>query len=144
MQKRKFDPNEPYSVSLSFGPHIVHGHAEESAFGQVMQNMLLREISKTCKESFDAMAATPVGIQPTFECEENDASSILRCVEQWHKLIADQPPVREFEPCSIPDWMRPSLRSQGMTDDQIDKIIITGIEPSVVDMPGVVLRTVSA
>lgn len=144
MQKRKFDPSEPYSVSLSFGPHIVHGHAEESAFGQVMQNMLLREISKTCKESFDAMAATPVGIQPTFECAENEAGSILRFIEQWREMAAGQPPVKEFEPCSVPDWMRPSLRSHGMTDDQIDKIIITGIEPSLVDMPGVVLRTVSA
>lgn len=144
MQKRKFDPNEPYSVSLSFGPHIVHGHAQDSAFGQVMQNMLLREINKSCEAMFKTLADVPVAAAPTFDCAEVEASNILAAVQRWHEMIANEPLVKEFEPCFVPDWMRPGLRAKGMTDEQIDKIIITGIEPSFEDRPGIVFKTVSA
>ncbi|UAW53017.1 hypothetical protein pEaSNUABM23_00235 [Erwinia phage pEa_SNUABM_23] len=144
MQKQKFNPSEPYSVSLHFGPHIVHGHAQESAFGQVMQNMLLREINKSCEAMFKTMTDVPVAASPTFDCAEVEASNILAAVQRWHEVIANEPPAKEFEPCSVPDWMRPGLRAKGLTDEQIDKIIITGIEPSFEDRPGLVLRTVSS
>ncbi|QZE58111.1 hypothetical protein MPK70_gp235 [Erwinia phage pEa_SNUABM_33] len=143
MQKQKFNP-AINSVSLHFGPHIVHGHAEESAFGKVMQNMLLREINKTCGEMFEKMAGTPAAAPTSFDFSEVKASSILGSVQRWREMIARQEPVKEFEPCSVPDWMRPGLRAKGMTDEQIDKIIITAVEPSFEDVPGIVLRTVSS
>ena len=143
MQKQKFNP-AINSVSLHFGPHIVHGHAEESVFGQVMQNMLLREINKTCCEMFEMMKGTPAAAPTSFESAEVEASSILASVQRWREMIARHEPVKEFEPCSVPDWMRPGLRAKGMTDEQIDKIIITAVEPSFEDRPGIVLRTVSS
>ncbi len=153
MQKQKFNPNEPYSVSLHFGPHIVHGQAEESAFGKIMQTMLLREITKKSEESFAALARTPAGVQHTFEEVEHGVSSILSSVQRWHEMLQKYESEQEFEPCSVPDWMRPGLRNQGMSDDQIDKIIIIGVEPAIPGLPdvqpsldvvpGIVLRTVT-
>lgn len=141
MQKQKFNP-EVHSVSLSFGQHIVHGHAQDSAFGDVMQTLLMREIKRSTKEAletFSGIATAP----PTFECSTTDASSIMAALKQWQAEIESHEPAKEFEPCSIPDWMRPSLLAKGMTDAEIDSILITGVEPSWEDRPGVVFRTVT-
>ncbi|AWY08500.1 hypothetical protein HOT49_gp238 [Erwinia phage vB_EamM_Alexandra] len=141
MQKQKFNP-ETHSVSLHFGQHIVHGHAQESVFGDVMQTLLMREIERSTKEAmeqFSGIATAP----PTIECETKDTSSILNALKQWQEIINSQEPQKEFEPCSVPDWMRPSLKAKGMTEEEIDKILITGIEPSWEDRPGVVFRTVT-
>lgn len=139
MQKQKFNP-ETHSVSLHFGQHIVHGHAQESAFGDIMQTLLLREISRTTKEVMEqGIEVAP----PAIECKTTDASSILSALKQWQEIINAQEPQKEFEPCSIPDWMRPGLKEKGMTEEEIDKILITGIEPSWGDSPGVIFKTVT-
>lgn len=138
--KKKFNP-DTHSVSLHFGPHIVHGHAQDTAFGEVMQSMLLREISRSTYESFSGLAVAEPA--PTFEIKEQDGSSIIRAIEQWQQMLAADPEPEEFTPCSIPDWMRPSLRESGMTDAQIDSILITGVEPNLGDAPGVTFRTVT-
>lgn len=141
MQKQKFNP-ETHSVSLSFGEHIVHGHAQDSAFGDVMQTLLMREIKRSAKEAFEG-ASGGVVAEPTITFESSDGSAILASLQQWQALIESQKPEPEFEPCSIPDWMRPSLLAKGMTDAEIDSILITGVEPFLEESPGVVFRTVT-
>lgn len=133
---------QPYSVSLSFGPHIVHGQEQPSAFNEVFQRTLLNKlqegVSSMVEDNLDLKATAP-----SLSFETVDSSSILETIRQWHKLIHEPKPA-PFEPCFIPDWMRPSLHDKGMTDDQIDKILITGIEPNRDNgVPGIVFTTVT-
>lgn len=141
MQKQKFNP-AINSVSLHYGPLVVHGHAQDSALNNVVHRTLLNELNRTCEDMFDKMACVPAAA-PTFECEVTDGNTILESLKQWQTFINSQEPVQEFEPCSIPDWMRPGLKEKGMTDAEIDSILITGIEPSWDETPGVVFRTVT-
>ncbi len=139
MQKQKFNP-EAHSISLSFGQHIVHGYPQDSAFGDVMHNMLLREINKASDQMFAELTSTPTA---QFESEDVDFDSVRALVNRWSKVIADETFETKFRPCSIPDWMRPTLHNKGMTDAEIDSILIIGIEPSIGLGPGLVLKTVT-
>lgn len=92
---------------------------KSSVFDNIMTQRIIRKVG-------DDIAAV-VG-RPTLVVEENtSAESIRAFYERWRNMLDEHVEKHSPEPMAIPDWLRPAMRSNGLTDDQIDRMVITSM-----------------
>lgn len=92
---------------------------KSSVFDNIMTQRIIRKVG-------DDVAAV-VG-RPTLEVKENTSVESIRAFyERWRNMLNEHIEQHSPEPMEIPDWLRPAMRSNGLTDDQIDRMVITSM-----------------
>lgn len=92
--------------------------------GSVFDNIMTQRIVHSVGEDIKAVVGTP----PVITVEEStSAESIRAFYQRWRNMLDEHVEKHSPEPMAIPDWLRPAMRSKGMTDDQIDRMVITSM-----------------
>lgn len=92
--------------------------------GSVFDNIMTQRIVHNVGEDIKAVVGTP----PVITVEESTSVESIRAFYQrWRNMLDEHVEKHSPEPMAIPDWLRPAMRSKGMTDDQIDRMVITSM-----------------
>lgn len=92
--------------------------------GSVFDNIMTQRIVHSVGEDIKAVVGTP----PVITVEESTSVESIRAFYQrWRNMLDEHVEKHSPEPMAIPDWLRPAMRSKGMTDDQIDRMVITSM-----------------
>lgn len=94
--------------------------AKDSVFDNIMTQRIIRSVGEDIK----AVVGTP----PVITVEESTSDESIRAFyRRWRNMLDEHIEKHSPEPMAIPDWLRPAMRSKGMTDDQIDRMVITSM-----------------